>query len=234
MGCHPRRPAFLCRPCASCCLTSSPVRRARTRRGRREPAPDGCSQSGAAAAVVILAGAGVAAWQVNSSPAANDATRSIAACANTPTCHTISLAAAGRHDRATVLVNGDLVSVAPAAAMPAAGTGSMYVLWQMTRDSSPKALGSFQVTGASITSAMPLASSYSDTVAFAISSEPAGPLPSVPRRSSPPAPRPSAQARAAAAAGSTRTTPARWLSGTGTYSTSRPVCGATSIMPLPA
>src|SRR3954451_12731152 len=42
------------------------------------------------------------------------------------------------------------------------------------------------------------------------------------------------QAICAAIVGSTRTTPARFVSGTGTYLTKSPVCGATNIIPLPA
>jgi len=85
---------------------------------------------------------------------------------------------AGSRTLASLVVRDNRVTVTPTD-MPAAPTGKVYVLWQLPHNGRAKAIGEFSAgSGAKATTS--LTAPYSDTAAFAVSLEPAGPAPVMP------------------------------------------------------
>ena len=123
----------------------------------------------AAAAVVVVAGAGIAAWRLTAGGSSS--------CVASSGCHMVKLDA-GSRTLASLVVRDNRVTVTPTD-MPAAPTGKVYVLWQLPHNGRAKAIGEFSAgSGAKATTS--LTAPYSDTAAFAVSLEPAGPPPVMP------------------------------------------------------
>ena len=137
----------------------------------------GRAVSTAAAAVVVVAVV-VAGWQLSrTSSSRSTTTAAMEACRQQSGCRIVALH--GQHgDNAAVLVEAGRASLVPVE-MPALSSGRMYVLWQMPRDGSPIPVVTFRDARRQTTS-VPLAAGYSDTAAFAVSLEPAGPMPTHP------------------------------------------------------
>lgn len=122
----------------------------------------------AAAAVVAIAGGGIAGWRLSAGGPAGP-------CDGVTACHVVSIHAAGGASLQLV-VQGDRVTMR-GSDMPAAPPAKTYVLWQEPRVGKATAVASYSGRGTA-TAQLPLA--YRNTGAFAISEEPAGPLPAQP------------------------------------------------------
>jgi hypothetical protein len=131
---------------------------------------------GAAAAAVLLAGAGIAVWQTTgTSP--SPATQALKSCQHQAGCSVVRLHGSSGPDPAIVLVSHNSVTMVPLAMKPAA-KGSTYVLWQLLRSGAPTAVTAF--SNASGPSDATLVMPYADTAAFAVSVESASVPPSQP------------------------------------------------------
>lgn len=124
----------------------------------------------AAAAVVIVAGGGIATWRLT--------TGGSSSCVASSGCHLVKLDA-GNRTLASLVVRDNRVTVTPTD-MPAAPTGKVYVLWQLPRNGRAKAIGEFTAGSGANAATSALTAPYSDTAAFAVSLEPAGPPPVMP------------------------------------------------------
>jgi anti-sigma-K factor RskA len=123
-----------------------------------------------AAAVVIIAGGGIASWQVASGGPG---------CAASSGCHRVQLDA-GVRTLAKLVVRNDQVTVTPTD-MPAAPTGKVYVLWQQPRNGPATPIGEFTAGTGGHPATSSLSAPYADTAAFAVSLESsAGPPPAMP------------------------------------------------------
>lgn len=137
----------------------------------------GARTLGAAAAAVLVIGGAVAGWQLTRPTRTTSTSVALAACQQQNGCRVIQMH--GRSgDNAAVLVEGGQASVVPIS-LPAPPADRMYVLWQMPRDGSPIAVVSFR-NPTRQTSSVPLVTGFSDTAAFAVSLEHAGPTPTRP------------------------------------------------------
>jgi anti-sigma-K factor RskA len=143
---------------------------------RRRPARRQPWILGAAAVVVLLAGAGVAVWQTRDG-STSPGTQAIRSCQHQSGCAVVRLHGSTGPDPAIVLVSHDSVTMVPLAMKPPAA-GSTYVLWQLLRSGAPTAVTSF--SNASGPSDATLVMPYADTAAFAISVEPASVPPAQP------------------------------------------------------
>lgn len=131
---------------------------------------------GAAAAVAVLASAGLVGWQVTRhTPSAT--AQAISACERTAGCSIVRLRASDGSSPGVVLVSEGRATMVPLAMKPPARDRT-YVLWQLPRNGKPAAVGAFRTTEA--TASAPLVTPYRDTAAFAVSLEPAGPMPTQP------------------------------------------------------
>ncbi|MDQ1746082.1 MAG: hypothetical protein QOD07_345 [Frankiaceae bacterium] len=131
----------------------------------------------AAAALVVLAGAGVA-WQLSrpgASPSAS--TAALAACRHQAGCQLVQMRGR-RGDTADVLVVDGAASLVPLT-LPVLPAGRTYVLWQLPRDGSPLPVVSFS-DATRQTPKVLLPADYADTAAFAVSVEAAGSKPTRP------------------------------------------------------
>jgi anti-sigma-K factor RskA len=133
---------------------------------------------GAAAAVVLAAGAGIAVWQLSGS-GSSAATQAISACSHRSGCSVVRLHTPDGGAPAVVLVSDGSAKMVPLAMAPAPA-GRQYVLWQLLRNGGPTAVATFE--DASPDEVMPLAMPYADTAAFAVSVEPAGAAPLQPTK----------------------------------------------------
>jgi anti-sigma-K factor RskA len=153
-----------------------PARRHRTpSRGRRWLRP-----AAIAAVVALLAGGGT--WAGLESTASGPVTRA-ALCSQG--CSEVVLTAAGSHAEAgKVIVSHGLVWMEPAAMAPDDTADQIYVLWQLTSDNRPLAVGSFDVRSGSHGPVVvgPLAAPYHGTLAFAVSLEHGRTIPASPAR----------------------------------------------------
>ena len=137
----------------------------------------------AAAAFVGLVGVAVTGWQL-AGRSTND-TRvpsAIAACQADAGCHVVRLLADGKVEAGDVVVRGGSAAVVPTA-MPALDAAHVYVLWQVPRDGRPTpvtALGAVETAQASPSTTLKIP--YDDTVAFAMSVEPADRVPTKPTK----------------------------------------------------
>jgi anti-sigma-K factor RskA len=151
---------------------SAPVPSLEQARARRRP-PRLLS---AAAAAVVLAAVGVATWRLtNTSP--TQASQAIAKCEHTAGCNVVKLRTSTGATPGVVLVSDGRATMVPLDMKPPAADRT-YVLWQLLRKGSPAPVGEFRATKGEVSA--PLATSYADTAAFAVSLEPAGPTPSQP------------------------------------------------------
>lgn len=130
----------------------------------------------AAAAVTIVGAAVVVSVRLESGQPATGIA-ALTACRQQTGCEVIQLHGS-RGDTAAVLVDAGRASIVPIK-MPVAPAGRMYVLWQLPRDGSPIPVVTFG-GGIRQTSSVPLVTGYDDTAAFAVSLEPAGPMPTRP------------------------------------------------------
>lgn len=151
--------------------TPTPVASLDERRRRRQP-----RLLGAAAAVLVLAGAGVITWQATSGSSTSPATQAIDSCRHRTGCEVVHLHTADGAEPGAVLVSADKVTMVPIK-MGAPAAGKTYVLWQMLRNGSPTPVDSFGGAGETT---WPLVVPYDDTAAFAVSLEPANVPPSQP------------------------------------------------------
>lgn len=137
----------------------------------------------AAAAVVGLVGVGVAGWQIATrSGGKTGVPAAVAACRTSAGCHVVRLLADGKVEAGDVLVRNGSAAVVPTA-MPALDSSHVYVLWQVARDGSPTpvtVLGTVRTAQASPPKS--LAIPYDDTMAFAMSVEPADQIPTKPTK----------------------------------------------------
>jgi hypothetical protein len=124
-----------------------------------------------AAAIVVLAAGGGLGWRLSH----GSSTSTAAGCAAAG-CHVVSVTSAG-HGSARVVVSGSAFRVTTAG-LTRPATGRMYVLWQLPGDGRPVPVAEFTSTSATGR----LVRSYSDTTAFAISSEQAGVTPTRPSK----------------------------------------------------
>jgi len=138
----------------------------------------------AAAGVILLAGGGLAAWQLssngNGTPSGrNAALAAVNRCEHTIGCHVVRLDDSTSKTRAAVVVSGDHAAMWPLA-MSAPPSGRVFALWQMPRAGRPRLVEAGTFTGADVGTNATLAASYADTAAFAVSLEPAGITPTKP------------------------------------------------------
>lgn len=147
-------------------------------RQRRRAAP---RLIGAAAAAVLLAGAGAVGWQLSAQTGGTP--RPVAAvtrCAHTDGCHVVRLPEG--HPKAVVLAESDQARVVPTG-LAAPGAGHVYALWQMPRDGRPVLVTVLPPTAQDVPGpAAELALPYAETAAFAISVEPVDVVPTKPTR----------------------------------------------------
>lgn len=144
-------------------------------RGRRWLRP-----AAVVAVVVLLAGGGT--WAGLESTASGPVTRA-ALCSQG--CSEVVLTAAGSHAEAgKVIVSHGLVWMEPAAMAPDDTADQIYVLWQLTSDNRPLAVGSFDVRSGSHGPVVvgALAAPYYGTLAFAVSLEHGRTIPASPSR----------------------------------------------------
>lgn len=131
----------------------------------------------AAAAAVVLIGTAVAVGSQLIGRHSSSATAALTACRHQSGCRVIQLHGQSG-DSAAVLVEAGHASLVPVKlAAPAADR--VYVLWQMPRDGGPSPVVAF-TDATRQTPSVPLVTGYSDTAAFAVSMEPAGPMPTRP------------------------------------------------------
>lgn len=134
---------------------------------------------GAAAAAVLLAGAGTAAWQLsNHTTGPGRPAAAVSRCAQTPGCHVVRLPQGD--PEAVVLAEAGRARVVPTG-LSAAGAGHAYALWQMPRDGRPVLVTVLPSTRDGVPGpAADLALPYAETAAFAISLEPVDVVPTAP------------------------------------------------------
>jgi hypothetical protein len=134
----------------------------------------------AAAAVVTVTAVGVVGWQISTSDSSGPASglSALSACEQQVGCRVIRLHASDGADPAAVLVHNGRATVAPLS-LTTAPTGKTYVLWQMPRDGGPIPVSEFRQTNRE-TTAVALPTTYAETAAFAISTEPADTAPDRP------------------------------------------------------
>jgi hypothetical protein len=146
------------------------------RRARRQP-PSWILA--AAAAVLVLAGATVAGWQVlGADSSGNSQPASIRSCGANPGCLEIDLRSSDGVNRAAVIVSHGSAEVQPLT-LNAPASGRTFVLWQLPHGGAPIPLGEFDSTTLSSGSHR-LAVSMAQTTAFAVSSEEADTPPTTP------------------------------------------------------
>lgn len=131
----------------------------------------------AAAAAVVVAGTGVAVGSQLFGGHPSSASAALTACRQQSGCQVIQLHGQ-RGDNAAVLVEAGHASLVPVK-LPPAAADHVYVLWQLPRDGSPNPVVAFSDSTRQ-TSSVPLVTGFSDTAAFAVSMEPAGPMPTRP------------------------------------------------------
>ena len=125
-----------------------------------------------AAAIVLVAGGGIAIWRV-------DERRVRSSCSTSAGCQQIQLDAASGQTLASAVVRGDTITVTPTN-MPNAPSGKTYVLWQQPRGGTATAIGEF-TAGTGSPATVSLHAPLADTQAFAVSLESAaGPPPATP------------------------------------------------------
>jgi anti-sigma-K factor RskA len=126
-----------------------------------------------AAAIVLIAGGGIAIWRVTSSGSSSCSASASAA------CHQIQLDAASGQTLASAVVHNDSITVTPTN-MPNAPSGKTYVLWQQPRGGTATPIGEF-TAGTGSPATVSLRAPLADTEAFAVSLESAsGPPPAIP------------------------------------------------------
>jgi hypothetical protein len=128
----------------------------------------------AAAAVVLIAVGGIVVWRTEAG-----STSPGVSCGSTPGCHTVALDSTSGVQAASLIVQGDVITMRPTH-MKAAPAGSEYVLWQQPADGRPIAVKVFTQTGSGAVAKATTAVAYSDTTSFAVSQEPSGPVPPSP------------------------------------------------------
>jgi hypothetical protein len=128
----------------------------------------------AAAAVVVIAVGGIVVWRTESG-----STSPGVSCGSTPGCHTVALDSTSGVQAASLIVQGDVITMRPTHMKPAPA-GSEYVLWQQPADGRPIAVKVFTQTGSSAVARATTAVAYSDTTSFAVSQERSGPVPPSP------------------------------------------------------
>src|SRR3954471_13699269 len=129
----------------------------------------------AAAAVVAIAGAAVATWQLTRDANGTQPLASVAACRHTTGCHVVALGTTDGGTPADLLVHDGRVAVVPTS-MPAPPAGSVWALWQVPRSGAPQLLTEFE-TGRHTA---PLQLGYDETASFAVSRERSGATPTAP------------------------------------------------------
>ena len=120
----------------------------------------------AAAALIALVATGVVTQHLTSAPTPD---LSASSCGASPDCHLVVLHGLSRRV-AEVVVSGSQVGMRDVV-LSAPEAGETYVLWQLPRDSNPRPIMAFR--HATDTAEAALTRPYADTVAFAISIEPA-------------------------------------------------------------
>jgi hypothetical protein len=153
-----------------------PADPARARRPRR-------ALLATAAAVVALA-AGIGTWAGVAGTSSGGGTPA-AACTAQQHCYRVSLtAAAGSHRTAEVIVRGTSAWLRPSGLPADNSRREIYVLWQITGNRTPLAVGSFDVRAGEHGPIKigALASSFSGTWAFAVSLERGRSIPAHPSR----------------------------------------------------
>ena len=148
----------------------------RARRGRLP------QLAAAAAAAVILAAGGI--WG-GLTAASSPAPRPLAECARAHQCSQVTLTdASGHREAARVIVRGQSAWLTPAGLPADNAQRQIYVLWQITGNRTPLAVGSFDVRAGEHAPIKvgTLASSYSGTWAFAVSLEHGRSIPAHPSR----------------------------------------------------
>jgi anti-sigma-K factor RskA len=132
----------------------------------------------AAAGILVVVGLGAAfGWQLTRPAHKPTMSAALTACRQQSGCKVIQLHGE-TGDGAAVLVEAGHASLVPIT-MPPAPSGRMYVLWQLPRDGSPIPVVTFRDAKRQSAS-VPLVTGYSDTAAFAVSLEDAGPMPTRP------------------------------------------------------
>ena len=129
----------------------------------------------AAAGVVVAAGAATS-WELTR-PGPPTSAAALTACRQQSGCRIVALHGQ-QGDSAAVLVEAGHASLVPTN-LPLPPAGRMYVLWQLPRDGSPIPVVTFHDPTRQ-TSSVPLVTGYTDTAAFAVSLEIAGPMPTHP------------------------------------------------------
>jgi hypothetical protein len=128
----------------------------------------------AAAGVVVIAVGGIVVWRAESS-----STSPGVSCGSTPGCHTVALDTTSGVQAASLIVQGDVITMTPTDMSPAPA-GSEYVLWQLPADGRPIAVKVFTKTGSGAVAKASTRVAYSDTTSFAVSQERSGPVPPSP------------------------------------------------------
>ena len=131
----------------------------------------------AAAAMVTIVAIGVAVGSQLVGGSSSSISVALAACRQQTGCRVIEMHGQ-KGDSAAVLVEAGHASLVPIK-LPTPPVDRRYVLWQLPRDGSPNPVVTFD-DATHQTSSVPLVTGYSDTAAFAVSLEPAGPMPTRP------------------------------------------------------
>ncbi len=129
----------------------------------------------AAAAAVLVLGAGAAYLAAQSGPAQTPQQLALSACTSSPGCHVVNL-----QDKATLLVRDGKVQLLSTTLRPPSAN-KVYVLWQLPREGEMTLVGSLRATQpGTVGEAHQLVLPYDRTAGFGLSLESAGVVPTRP------------------------------------------------------
>ncbi len=137
----------------------------------------------AAAAVVLLAGAGVGAWRLVSPDQRPGVRDVVAGCLADARCRQVALSGrAGGAVQARLLVRGDQATIVATGLPSDDAARQTYVLWQLPADGKPVGLAAFHVveSGTHVVGTTRLSLPYAATTAFAVSLERGSGIPAAP------------------------------------------------------
>jgi anti-sigma-K factor RskA len=134
-----------------------------------------------AAAVVVLAGVGVAGWQLTDGGSSTaPGVAAIDSCDSDTDCVTIRLQVDGKSPAALLVRDGAAQMVPTGLAQPP--KNHAYALWQLPRDGQPLLIAEMEAVPADVSGPVSLTLPYADTAAFAVSVEPVDVVPTKPTR----------------------------------------------------
>jgi hypothetical protein len=134
-----------------------------------------------AAAVAVLAGVGVAGWQLSDSGSSKSPNVAlIETCESADDCDTVALQVKGQSPATLLVRNGSARMVPTGLTQPPADHA--YALWQLPRNGRPVLMAEMEEVPSGPSGAIALTLPYADTAAFAVSVEPVNVVPTEPTR----------------------------------------------------